>query len=158
MDEKDDAIIRLLERRAGASNRSLSKIVGLPISTTHRRIKKLEKQGVITGYKALINYEKTNRPIGAFIMINLGEHIPGVGHIPKNKIFDVLSKFEEIEEIIELQAATYDVVAKARLPTLKKLSSLMEKVRSIEGIEEASAAIIIEETVLPPSNYFRNSH
>lgn len=61
MDEKDEVIVRVLERKAGLSSRSLSRIVGLPISTVHRRVKKLEREGVIIGYKALVNYEKTTR-------------------------------------------------------------------------------------------------
>ena len=153
LDKKDEAIIKVLERKAGLSSRSLSKMVGLPISTTHRRVKKLEREGVIIGYKALVNYEKTNRPIGALLLINLGEHIPGVGHIPQKDIIKALRKFEEIEEITEVQASDFDLAIKARLHTLKKLSAFMEGIRSIEGIEEASSAIIIEETVLPPPTF-----
>jgi len=66
VDEKDEMIIRILERRSGLSSRTLSKILGIPISTVHRRIKRLEREGVIKGYKALIDYEKTARPIGAY--------------------------------------------------------------------------------------------
>ena len=157
MDEKDEIIIRVLERKAGLSSRYLSKMVGLPISTVHRRVKKLEREGVITGYKALVNYEKTARPIGALLLINLGEHIPGRGHISKKDIIDALRKFEEIEEITEVQTSDFDLVIKARLQSLKKLSALIEELRSIEGIEETSSAIIIEETVLPPPAIFQNS-
>lgn len=154
MDEKDEAIIRVLERRAGLSNRVLSKMVGLPISTVHRRVKKLEREGVIIGYKALVNYEKTTRPIGALLLMNLAEVIPGIGHISKKDIIEALRKFEEIEEISEVQASDFDLVIKARSQTLKKLSAFIEELRSIEGIEEASPAIIIEENVLPPKTFF----
>lgn len=82
MDEKDEAIIRVLKRKAGLSSRSLARMVGLPISTVHRRVKKLEREGVIVGYKALINYEKTTTQIGALLLVNLAEVIPGRGHIP----------------------------------------------------------------------------
>jgi Lrp/AsnC family leucine-responsive transcriptional regulator len=157
LDEKDEAIIKLLERRAGLSNRSLSKFVGLPISTVHRRIKKLEKDGIITGYKALINYEKTGRPIGAIILVNLAEHIPGVGHIPKQDVIEEFKKIDEIEEITEVQASTFDIVLKARLGSLKELSDLMEQLRSVQGIEEAVASIIIDENVVPPNNCMQNT-
>jgi len=158
LDEKDEAIIRVLERKAGLTSRSLSKIVGLPVSTAHRRVKKLEREGIIIGYKALVNYEKTTRPIGALLLVNLGEHIPGVGHIPKEDIIAALRKFEEIEEITEVQTSDFDLVIKARLPSLKKLSALIEELRSIEGVEETSSAIIVEETVLPPIMRARANH
>ena len=56
MDERDEAIIKILERSAKLSSRAIAKRVGLPISTVHRRIKKMEQEGLISGYKALINY------------------------------------------------------------------------------------------------------
>ena len=58
MDEKDEAILRILARRSGLSSRALSKMLHIPISTVHRRVKRLEREGVISGYKALIDFEK----------------------------------------------------------------------------------------------------
>lgn len=150
MDEKDESIIRVLGRRARLSSRTLSKMVGMPISTVHRRIKKLEQEGIIVGYKALVNFEKTTWPIGVLLLINLSEAILGKGYIPKKKILHSLRGLKEIEEITEVQAANFDLIVKARFKTLKKLSEFIEKLRSIEGIEETSSAIITEETVLPP--------
>ncbi len=149
MDERDEAIIRILERSAKLSSRAIAKKVGLPISTVHRRIKKMEEQGIIVGYHALINYEKTERPISALVNINLAEVIPGKGHIPKRNIIKTLMLFPEIGEIIDVQAANYNLILKARLAGLKELSAFAENLRSIEGVEEISVAIITEEIVPP---------
>jgi len=150
MDEKDEMIIRILERRSGLSSRALSKMLGIPISTVHRRIKRLEREDMIKGYKALIDYEKTARPIGALLLIDLAEVIPGRGHIPKKNILDALRRFHEIEEIIDVQAVDFDLVVKARFQSLRRLPEFVEELRHIEGIEETSSAIITEETSLPP--------
>jgi len=150
VDEKDEMIIRILERRSGLSSRTLSKILGIPISTVHRRIKRLEREGVIKGYKALIDYEKTARPIGALLLTDLVKVISGRGHIPKKNILDALRRFHEIEEITDVQAADFDLVVKARFRSLRRLSEFVEELRHIEGIEETSSAIITEETILPP--------
>ncbi|MBS7615215.1 Lrp/AsnC family transcriptional regulator [Candidatus Bathyarchaeota archaeon] len=150
MDYKDEAIIRILARQAHLSSRALSKMTGLPISTVHRRIQRLEAAGVIKGYKALINFEKTSKPISALLFVNLAEVAPNKGHIPKKDVFNKLKNYEEIEEVIEVQAYNFDLMLKTRLQSLKRLSALMEELRCIEGIEELSSAIIIEETTLPP--------
>ncbi len=151
MDAKDEAIIRVLSRRAGLSSRALSTMLDIPISTVHRRVKRLERDGIITGYKALIDFEHTTWPIGALLLIDLAEVIPGKGHIPKKTILTTLRRFEEIEEIIEVQAAGFDLVLKCRFHSLKKLSDFLEELRSVEGIEETTSAIITEEAVtLPP--------
>ena len=150
MDERDEAIIRILERRAKLSSRAIAKRVGLPISTVHRRIKNMERRGVITGYKALIDYERTKRPISAFIFVNLAEVIPGKGHIPKKTIIDKLIKYPEIGEIADVEAVNFNLVIKSRLEGMKELSAFAEELRSIEGMEEVSLAIITEEIVPPP--------
>ena len=157
MDKKDEAIIRVLERKAGLSSRALSKMVGLPISTVHRRVKKMEREGVIKGYKAVIDYEKTARPIGALLLVNLEEVVPGKGHIPKKDIMEGFRKFEEIEEVIDVQAYQFDLVIRVRLESLRRLSAFIEELRGIEGMEEITSAIVTEEIVLPPPLFVRRS-
>jgi Lrp/AsnC family leucine-responsive transcriptional regulator len=154
MDKKNEAILRILSREAGLTSRTLSKMLKIPVSTVHRRVKKLEHDGTIQGYKAIINFEKTSWPIATLSMINLAEVIPGKGHIPKKKIIQSLSRFNEIEEIIEVQAADFDLIVKARFERLKEHSNFVEELRCIDGIEEISSAIIIEEKILPVSQIF----
>ena len=154
MDKKNEAIIRILSREAGLSSRALSKMLKIPISTVHRRVKKLEHEGVIQGYKAIIDFEKTSSPIGALLMVNLAEVIPGKGHIPKKEVMRSLSRFNEIEEIIEVQAADFDLIVKARFASLRDQSDFVEQLRCIDGIEEIASAIIIEEKILPVPKMF----
>jgi DNA-binding Lrp family transcriptional regulator len=154
MDKKDEAILRILSRKAGLSSRTLSEMLKLPISTVHRRIKKLEREGIIQGYKAVVNFEKTSRPIGTLLMVNLAEVIPGKGHIPKKDIMKSLKRFNEVEEIIEVQAADFDLIVKARFESLKEQAKFVEDLRCIDGIEEISSAIIIEENMLPVPQIF----
>jgi len=154
MDKKTEAILRILSRKAGLPSRTLSKMLKIPPSTVHRRVKKLEHEGIIEGYKAIINFEKTPWPIRALLMVNLAEVVPGKGHIPKKDIVESLSHFKEIEEILEVQAADFDLIIKARFKNLKDQSNFIEDLRCIIGIEEISSAIIIEENVLPLPKMF----
>ena len=145
MDKKDALILRVLERNAKLSSRAVAREVGLPISTVHRRIKRLEQEGVITGYKALINYEKTDRPIGAYIFINLVETTPRRPRITKKSIIERLKKFNEVQELADVEGPSFNLVVKIQLHSLKELSMFTEELRWLEGIEELSTAIITEE-------------
>ena len=145
MDEKDELILQVLEKNAKLSSRAIAERVGLPISTVHRRIMKLEQDRVIKGYKAIIEYEKTKRPISAYIFINLHETIPNKGHIPKVEIVRKLLKYREVQELADVQGGNFDLVTKARFATLKQLSAFVEELRDVEGIEELISAIITEE-------------
>jgi DNA-binding Lrp family transcriptional regulator len=147
MDEKDEQLVKILARQANLSSRELSEITGIPVSTIHRRIKQLEVEGVILGYKALIDYERTSEPISALLLIDLVEG-SGKYHIPKNDVIAKLKKHEEIEDIVEVQAFNFDLIVKSRFHNLKELSAFIEELRSIEGIEELMSAIITEEISL----------
>ena len=151
MMEKDEIILRVLERKSNLSSREFSRLIGIPASTVHRRIKRMEKEGTIKGYKAIIDYEKTSRAIGVVVLISIAEVILERGHVPKADIMASLEKFDEIKEIDEVQAANFDLVLKARLSSLRELSDFVEQLRFIEGIEEISTAIITDETILPAS-------
>ena len=145
MDDKDELILQTLEKNAKLSSRAIAEKVGLPISTVHRRIRKLEQDGVIKSYRAIVEYEKTKRPIGAYLFINIAETIPKKGHIPKAIIVDKLLKYHQVQELADVQGANFDLVIKSRFATLKDLSAFIEELREIEGIEELYSSIITEE-------------
>ena len=138
MDYRDEAIIKALEKASRLSSRAIAREVNLPISTVHRKIKKMEQEGVIIGYKARINYEKTSWPIGAYIFINLEEHPPKGRKTSKENVIDILKSFEEVKELAEVQGTSFNLIAKARFRSLKDLSTFIDKLRALDSVEEVS--------------------
>jgi DNA-binding Lrp family transcriptional regulator len=92
--------------------------------------------------------------ISTLLMVNLAEVIPGKGHIPKKNVIWSLSRFNEIEEIFEVQAADFDLILEAIFESLRGQSDFVEQLRCIEGIEEISSAIIVEEKIMPVPKIF----
>lgn len=74
MDEKDRQIIRMLQRDGRMSNQDLSEAVHLSPSPCLRRLRNLEKQGVIQGYSARVDARAYGLPITAFVRIRLERH------------------------------------------------------------------------------------
>ncbi len=138
-------ILQVLEKNAKLSSRAIAEKVGLPIATVHRRARKLEQDGVIKGYRAKIDYEKTQIPVSAYLFINIAKTTREKGHIPKSRIVKKIMGYHEVHELADVQGADFDLVAKARFATLKKLSAFVEELREIEGIEELFSSIITEE-------------
>ncbi|MCW4023047.1 MAG: Lrp/AsnC family transcriptional regulator [Candidatus Bathyarchaeota archaeon] len=147
MDQKDELILRFLEKNANLSSRAIAENIGLPISTVHRRIRKLEKEKIIKGYRAIIEYEKTKRLIGAYVFINLSEVYPDNNHVPKSKIIKTLQRNKEVQELADVQGAHFDLILKCRFTSLKALSNFIETLRQQEGIEEIFSSIITDEIV-----------
>ncbi|RUM49243.1 MAG: Lrp/AsnC family transcriptional regulator [Marinomonas sp.] len=67
MDKINWKLLKALEENARLSYSELAKLVHLSAPAVAERIKKLEEQGVITGYRATINLEKAGIPITALV-------------------------------------------------------------------------------------------
>lgn len=97
----------VLQQNGRISNADLSERVNLSASACHRRVQRLESEGFIAGYVALLNARKMNRPTIVFVEITLS-----------GQADDVLDAFERevarVPEILEchLMAGTADYLLK----------------------------------------------
>jgi Lrp/AsnC family leucine-responsive transcriptional regulator len=74
MDTIDRRIIAVLHRDRRRKLADLSGTVGLPPTLMARRIARLEKQGIITGYATRIDQEKPGLPLNAVIFLEPKHH------------------------------------------------------------------------------------
>ncbi|XEU22849.1 Lrp/AsnC family transcriptional regulator [Tistrella mobilis] len=71
LDPVDDRIVRLLRKDGRMSNARLAEAVGLSQSACLRRLRLLEKSGVIRGYTALIDLPADEEPTVVIVQITL---------------------------------------------------------------------------------------
>jgi DNA-binding Lrp family transcriptional regulator len=69
LDRYDIAILRELQRDARQSNADLAQRIGLSPAPTWRRVRRLEQQGVITGYRAEIDRRRIGLGVLAFVRV-----------------------------------------------------------------------------------------
>ncbi len=70
LDRYDVALLRELQRDARLSNTELAARIGLSAAPTWRRVKWLEDQGYITGYRAEIDRRKIGLGVLAFVRVD----------------------------------------------------------------------------------------
>jgi Lrp/AsnC family transcriptional regulator, leucine-responsive regulatory protein len=70
LDRYDVAILRALQADARLSNIDLANRIGLSAAPTWRRVKRLEEQGYITGYRAEIDRRKIGLGVLAFVRVD----------------------------------------------------------------------------------------
>jgi len=99
MDEKDRQIIRELQRDGRLSNQELAERVNLSPSPCLRRLRNLEKSGVIQGYTALIDQKAYGLPITVFIRIRLEHH-------SQETVRSFEEKISNIDEILDCYLMT----------------------------------------------------
>ena len=71
LDEMDRRLLRVLQKRGRISNADLAEAVNLSASACHRRVQRLETDGVITGYVALLDKRRMGVPATIFVEITL---------------------------------------------------------------------------------------
>ncbi|CAN5406795.1 Lrp/AsnC family transcriptional regulator [soil metagenome] len=69
MEPLDRHIVTLLAEDARMSFTDLGKAVGLSTSAVHQRVKRLEKAGIISGYRATIDHAAVGLPLTALISV-----------------------------------------------------------------------------------------
>jgi len=74
LDHKDRQIIRELQLDGRLSNHELAERVNLSPSPCLRRLRNLEKSGIIKGYTALIDQKAYGLPVTVFTRIRLEHH------------------------------------------------------------------------------------
>jgi DNA-binding Lrp family transcriptional regulator len=107
LDETDRRILSVLQKQGRISNADLSERVNLSASACHRRVQRLEAEGYIRDYVALLDARKMNVPTTVFVEITLS-----------GQADEVLDAFEKavsrIPDVLEchLMAGTADYILK----------------------------------------------
>lgn len=74
MDKIDRQIIRVLQSNGRITNQELAQLVNLSPSPCLRRVKQLEKQGIIQSYGAVVDAKAYGLPITVFVRVQLERH------------------------------------------------------------------------------------
>ena len=107
LDDTDCRILRVLQCKGRISNSDLAEAVNLSASACHRRVQKLETDGYIRDYVALLNERKLGLPTIVFVEIKLNSQAD-----------EILEAFEKavtrVPDVLEchLMAGTADYVLK----------------------------------------------
>ncbi|WP_294610196.1 Lrp/AsnC family transcriptional regulator [Roseovarius sp.] len=107
LDTNDRRLLRILQKRGRISNADLADEINLSASACHRRVQRLEAEGYIKGYVALLDARKMGVPATVFVEITLNTQAD-----------EVLESFEKavarIPDVLEchLTAGSADYILK----------------------------------------------
>lgn len=134
VDDKDMQILCSLRENARATNAEIAKKLGVSEATVRRRIKELEKKGIITGFSVLINCPALENSIKSFIHIKVGQ----------NDVDKVASKLERHPRVITLYRilGEYDLICEALFMSMKEMQDFMDQEMKAEGIESSVTYVV----------------
>jgi Lrp/AsnC family leucine-responsive transcriptional regulator len=136
MDARDRKILCCLERDARLTYSEIGEEVGLSASSVHDRVRKLEKKGVIKGYRAEVDLDQVGFPITAIVSLALSPGSPP--NIPA-----LVGEFDLVETCYSVAGDnSYALVIRA--PSTRDLEGLLDGLRA--KLEVTTRATIVLST------------
>ncbi len=74
LDDIDKSILRILQSEGRISNKDLAERINLTTTPTLERVRRLEREGVISGYEAKVDPQKVDKGFNAFVTVTLSAH------------------------------------------------------------------------------------
>jgi Lrp/AsnC family leucine-responsive transcriptional regulator len=136
MDITDKKILNMLLQSGRVSYTDIAKAVDMKPPSIIDRIKKMESEGIIKGYTALVDYQKLGYDLNAFIGIAVENH----------KHVSILEKsFSDVDDsIIGCYHVTGEFTLMLRIITknTQTLAELIKKLRAINGVTKTNTILI----------------
>ncbi len=134
-DETDTKLLDVLLADSRLSYRRVASKIGVSAATVMNRVKRLEKEGVIKGYTAILDYEKLGYDLDAIINIK----------IAKGKFFEVGKKIATLPPVAAVFDVTgnFDCVVIGKFKNRRALDAFLKKVQLYDFVEATSTALIL---------------
>jgi len=137
----DMRILQELQKEGRITYAELARRVGLTTSPCMERVKRMEKQGVIRGYTALLDPQILHSNLVVFVQIRLSRQSQGV--FEEFKLAAVA--LSEVQECY-LVSGNFDYLIKARVNDMDAYRKFLgETLLSLPGVQESTSYVVMEE-------------
>lgn len=136
-----DKLLKLLSENSSYSTKDLALLMGVSEESVQSQIKEYEKQGIIKGYRAAINWEAVkDSGVTAYIELKVTP--------TKDRGFDEIAErimgFEEVDSLY-LMAGTYDLAVIVKGETIQDVSSFVtRKLSAMNGVLATATHFILK--------------
>ena len=139
LDEIDRQILRQLQIDSQFSIRELADLLCLHTSPVHERIKKLERDGVIRKYVALLDQKKIEKNLIVFISVSLKNHSRSY----LEKFVAEVNLYPEITECYHI-AGNFDYLLKAQLKDMEAYQQfILAKLSVHVNIDQVQSSFVL---------------
>lgn len=149
LDELDKSLLRALQANGRISNVELARKINLSPPAVHSRLKRLEQEGYIRQYSAVVDHEKAGYDLECYIQIGL--QTPQ--SIQVEGFREAMRNMPEVQECHHI-TGEYDYILKVVLKNRKYLEDfILNKISSIPGVARIHTNLVLAEvkstTALP---------
>ena len=134
-DQIDRKLVALLEENARLSATELAKRLGLARSTVHERMTRLERDGVIMGYAAIVPPARDDEINRALIFVRTRQR-HGLAVVASLKTFPEVRSCHSV-------CGPSDLVCQVEAPCLEDLDALIDEIAQLSNVEHIESTIIM---------------
>ena len=141
LDRIDRNIVRILQRDARIPHTELARKVGLSTTPCKERVRRLERDGVIQHYQAVLDPEVLDRGLVVFVQIRLNRTSQDIFEGFTARALDLL----EVQECY-LVSGNFDYLLKARVADMNAYRILLgETLLTLPGVLESTSYVVMEQ-------------
>jgi Lrp/AsnC family leucine-responsive transcriptional regulator len=141
LDRLDRRILDILQREGRISVTELAQRIGLSTSPCAERVKRMERDGVITGYHARVSPTALDRPLLVFVEITLASKSADVFEKVRNELLHI----PEVQEC-HLVSGSFDYLVKARLRGMGEYRNLLgDLLKKLPVAAQSHSYVVMEE-------------
>jgi DNA-binding Lrp family transcriptional regulator len=147
IDRFDRKILALLQEDGRLTNGDLSERVNLSPSQCSRRRQRLEEEGLIRGYRAVLDRERLGFSLTNMVTVTLATH----NRDNAQRFAELVSRLPEVQEAHAL-TGEMDYILKVVTPDLKSLANFVNQILlPHEAVQHVKTAIVLETLKENPS-------
>lgn len=145
LDEKDLAILSIVQKNSKLGAREVARTVRSPITTVFAKTKRMEKLGIIKEYRAILDPQKLNAPTTAFILASITYGMKdNEVLISQREIAREIAGFPEVQEI-HIITGDWDLLIKIKGENVNTIGKfIIDKLRLVKGIEKTLTCMVFE--------------
>lgn len=147
LDKTDRKILSILQTQGRISVNDLAAAVGLSATPCTRRLKRLEDQGVISGYAALLDQTALGLDLTAIVGITMDRHTPERFENFEKHIVD----FPEVIECSIVTGQSADYLVKVAVKDMQHFEEfLLQNLSRIEGVTGLHSSFVMRKVIDGP--------
>ena len=141
LDKLDRNILRVLQQEGRISMKDLGERVGLSITPCIDRVKRMERDGVITGYSARVDPAALGATLLVFVEITLNQKSASAFEQFRREVL----RIPEVQEC-HLVSGDFDYLIKARIHQMAEYRTLLgDMLLQLPGAAQSKSYVVMEE-------------
>lgn len=144
LDGKDVEILEIIQEDCHITAREISNRTNTPVTTVFAKIKRMERLGIIKGYRAILDSAKLDIGTTAFVLGSFAYRGEGGKVLSQREVARQIAGFPEVQEV-HIISGDWDILMKVKERDVGSIGRfVVDKLRLVKGIEKTLTCLVFE--------------